>query len=66
MKLKNCVYGTLVQAECGKIGMVKGITNNCSSGDIATRSESERAIPLIQWQSGETVGCHHSNLSLLK
>ena len=65
MKLQNCLYGTLVQSECGKVGMVKGIANNCDSGDLATRSEPEREIPLIQWQSGETVGCHHGNLTPL-
>jgi hypothetical protein len=66
MELKDCKHGILVKSSNGEIGMIVGITNNCTSGDISTRSEPERAIPLIQWQSGETRGCHHGNLSVLK
>lgn len=66
MKLKHCTYGSLVQDNQTKeIGMVVGITNNIVSVLSEEQRDPERAIPLIQWQSGKTRGIHHGNISLL-
>lgn len=66
MKLKHCTYGSLVQDNQTKeIGMVVGITNNIVSVLSEEQKDPERAIPLIQWQSGKTSGIHHENISPL-
>lgn len=68
MKLKDCTYGTLVvdQNGNGSIGMIVGITNNCSCADYTTRREQTRAIPLVQWAHGATTGVHYSYLEIFK
>ena len=66
MKLKDCTYGKLVVNNDGDIGMIVGITNNCPTGDINTRNEPDRAIPLVQWANGKTCGIHYGNIELLK
>ena len=67
MKLKDCKMGILVQnVETKEIGMVVGITNNISSVLTEEQRDPSRAIPLVQWQSGDTRGIHHKNLELLK
>lgn len=54
MKLSECRHGLLVQKEDATIGMIIGLSENrCSE-----------AIPLIQWQTGATYPCHHSNIKL--
>lgn len=67
MKLSECTYGTIVTTtDEDQIGMVVGITNNCSNADQRVRQEVERAIPLVQWAYGETCGIHHRNLKKYK
>lgn len=66
MKLKDCKYGILVVTENGEIGMIKGITNNCQSGDISVRRDPLRAIPLVEWSKGETCEIHPGNIEILK
>ena len=62
MKLTECVLGTFVTTDLshnkGKIGIVKGITENPHG----------EAIPLVQWQhySRELMPEHHSNLKIYK
>lgn len=63
MKIKDCKQGLLVQNKDGVFGMIVGITNNCHSADQRTREESERAIPLVQWQCGRTHSIHPTNLN---
>lgn len=58
MKLSECKLGILVQStlplpEKTKIGMVVGITENCT----------KEAIPEVQWQDGRKSGHHHVNLT---
>ena len=62
MKLSECKLGILVQSvqinsildnQPSKIGMVVGITENCT----------KEAIPEVQWQDGTKYGCHHVNLA---
>ncbi len=62
MKLSECKFGILVQPaeinrkhynQLSKIGMVVGITENCT----------KEAIPEVQWQDGTKYGCHHNNLA---
>lgn len=66
MKLKHCTHGILVQNnDTREIGMVVGITNNIVSVLSEEQKDPERAIPLIQWQSGKTSGIHHDNISPL-
>lgn len=66
MKLKHCTYGTLVQKNDTKeIGMVVGITNSISNVLCEEQRDPEKAIPLVQWQSGKTFGIHYSNISPL-
>lgn len=67
MKLSECKFGVLVQCiATGEIGMVKGITNNLSRMLTEEQREPERAIPLVEWQSGRTTGIHHGNIKLYK
>jgi hypothetical protein len=66
MKLKDCTHGKIVVTKDGIIGMIVGITNNCGSGDLNTRNEPDRAIPLVQWANGRTGGIHHGNIEPLK
>ncbi len=58
MKLSECKLGILVQSDLPlpdktKIGMVVGITENCT----------KEAIPEVQWQDGTRYGHHHVNLT---
>jgi hypothetical protein len=66
MKLKNCTHGRLVINREGCIGMIVGITNNCEAADCNVRSEPDRAIPLVQWANGRTIGTHPITIELLK
>jgi len=66
MKLSECTYGRLVYSEKYGVGMVVGITNNCTSADVTTRREVERAIPVIQWASGETSPIHPRNIEIFE
>lgn len=68
MKLSECKYGVLVQelSEYGEIGMVVGITNNILHVLSEKQREPERAIPLVQWQSGRTCGVYPSNIRIYK
>lgn len=68
MKLSECKYGILVQklSEYGEIGMVVGITNNIPHVLTEEQREPERAIPLVQWQSGSTSGIHPFNIRIYK
>ena len=70
MKLCECKHGVLVilkgYGTKDKIGMVVGITNYCESGDLNTRSNPFRAIPLVQWADGQTHGVHHSTLEIFE
>ena len=65
MKLKDCTHGRLVVTKDGVIGMIVGITNNCTAACLDTRNEPDRAIPLVQWANGETYGIHYGNIELL-
>jgi hypothetical protein len=64
MKLSDCKYGVLVQTleQFGEIGMVVGITNNIPTVLSEEQKNPERAIPMIQWQSGRTFGINHHNI----
>ncbi len=67
MKLQDCTMGKIVctRTPCGdleKIGMIIGITNNCSTGDIYTRREPSRAIPEVKWADGSVSGIHCGNI----
>lgn len=66
MKLRDCKYGVLVEDRDGNIGMIKGITNNLPIGDINERSNRGRAIPLVEWASGNTSGIHYGNIEIFK
>lgn len=68
MKLSDCKYGILVQSTAthSQVGMVVGITNNVALTASSDMYDPERAIPLVQWQSGKTYGIHHSNLRAYK
>lgn len=67
MKLKDCTFGILVQKkETGEIGMIKGITNNISNVLCDQQREPDRAIPLVEWQSGQTSGINNDNIEKLK
>lgn len=67
MKLKDCTFGILVQKkETGEIGMIKGITNNISNVLCDQQREPDRAIPLVEWQSGQTSGINSENIEKLK
>ncbi len=66
MKLSQCKHGVLVQADNGKIGMVVGITNNVWFSDERTRAEPERAVPRVEWASGQVEPIHPSNIELFK
>ena len=68
MKLKDCRMGVLVQNVGTKeVGMVVGITNNLTELKLSgEQRDPSRAIPLVQWQSGNTHGIHYKNLELLK
>lgn len=68
MKLSDCKYGILVQdiSEYGEIGMVVGITNCIPNVLSEDQKDPNRAIPLVQWQSGRTWGIHHNNIRVYK
>jgi hypothetical protein len=68
MKLSECKHGTLVQSKdsLGEIGMIVGITNDIASVLSEEQRNPERAIPLVQWQSGHTCGIHHENIKVFK
>lgn len=66
MKLSECTYGRLVYSEKYGVGMVVGITNCCPGADATTRREVERAIPVIQWASGETSQIHQRNIEIFE
>ena len=53
MKLKDCIYGTLVYSNrLGKVGMITGLTENAT----------KEAIPLVSWQDSESSPYHHAKL----
>ena len=66
MKLRDCRHGVLVTTEDGRIGMIKGITNNISCAALRDRQQPEVAIPLVEWSSGDICGIHQGNLSVYK
>lgn len=66
MKLSECKFGVLVQDDRGRVGMVKGITNNKTSSDLQERDDPDNAIPLVEWASGATTGIYHGNLKPFK
>jgi hypothetical protein len=67
MKLSECKHGVLVQHNgSDEIGMIAGITNNITSVLSEEQKNPDRAIPLVQWQSGRTCGIHHSNIRIYK
>lgn len=67
MKLKECVHGILVQKvyDNGEIGMIVGVTNNISQTLSEEQKSPDRAIPLVQWQSGPVYGISPSNIKKL-
>lgn len=67
MKLKDCRYGLVVtDDEETKVGMIKGLTNNCPSQDRQERRKIENAIVLVEWSYGETYSIHPGNIKILK
>lgn len=60
MKLSECKHGVLVCRNYGSgsmIGMIVGISE--------TKTEHGAfAIPLVQWQNGDTYPIHHTNIKL--
>ena len=47
-------------------GMIVGITNNVNTLLNEKCAEPNRAIPMVQWQSGRHFSVHHNNLDLYK
>lgn len=67
MELKDCTFGILVKnKKTGEVGMVKGVTNSISSVLSEEQKDPSRAIPLIEWQSGQTYGINSNNIEKLK
>ena len=66
MKLRDCKHGVLVTTKDGRIGMIKGITNNIGYAALREKGQLENAVPLVEWSCGETYGVHQSNLKIYK
>lgn len=65
MRLSECKYGVLVQKlDGGEIGMIVGVTNNAFGSPY--EKNPSYAIPLVQWQNGDTRGIHHENIDFYR
>ena len=66
MKLSECTHGRIVnrtdQAGGEKLGMIVGISEMTTEDSVS--GNPDYAIPLVQWQTGETSPINHNNIEL--